>query len=127
MGDYEASVAVLAEELSRVEQVFRKLTPQEFPTGPALHIATAWPGCLLGACDAIVPVLAETFASTIDECLSVPADTVGPGYFAPMRVDEFAASRIVEAVVHGLDLTIALGRIRSRQIGARRVGPCGPP
>jgi hypothetical protein len=40
----------------------------------------------------------------------MPADTVGPGYFAPMRVDEFAASRIVEAVVHGLDLTLALGR-----------------
>jgi hypothetical protein len=35
---------------------------------------------------------------------------VGPGYFAPMRVDEFVASRIVEAVVHGIDLTQALGR-----------------
>jgi hypothetical protein len=55
-------------------------------------------------------VLAETFAKTIEECRSVPADTVGPGYFAPMRIDEFAASRIVEAVVHGLDLTLALGR-----------------
>jgi hypothetical protein len=31
-GDYEASVAVLAEELSRVEQVFRKLTPHEWAT-----------------------------------------------------------------------------------------------
>ena len=55
-------------------------------------------------------VLAETFAKTIEECRSVAAETVGPGYFAPMRVDEFAASRIVEAVVHGLDLTLALGR-----------------
>src|SRR6266699_1164968 len=55
-------------------------------------------------------VLAGTFAKTIEECRSVAADTVGPGYFAPMRVDEFAASRIVEAVVHGLDLTLALGR-----------------
>jgi hypothetical protein len=27
-----------------------------------------------------------------------------------MQVDEFVASRIVEAVVHGLDLTQALGR-----------------
>jgi hypothetical protein len=27
-----------------------------------------------------------------------------------MRVDEFVASRIVEAVVHGIDLTQALGR-----------------
>jgi len=55
-------------------------------------------------------ILAETFAKTIEECRSVAADTVGPGYFAPMRIDEFAASRIVEAVVHGLDLTQALGR-----------------
>ena len=27
-----------------------------------------------------------------------------------MRLDEFVASRVVEAVVHGLDLTDALGR-----------------
>jgi hypothetical protein len=55
-------------------------------------------------------VLAETFGQTIKESRAVPADTVGPGYFAPMRVDEFVASRVVEAVVHGLDLTLALGR-----------------
>ncbi len=55
-------------------------------------------------------VLAETFAQTIEACRTVPEGTVGPGYFAPMRIDEFAASRIVEAVVHGLDLTLALGR-----------------
>lgn len=55
-------------------------------------------------------VLAETFRQVIEGARAVPADTVGPGYFAPMRVDEFVASRIVEAVVHGLDLTIALGR-----------------
>jgi len=55
-------------------------------------------------------VLAETFGQTIKECRAVPADTVGPGYFAPMQVDEFVASRVVEAVVHGLDLTLALGR-----------------
>ena len=55
-------------------------------------------------------VLHETFSKTVAEARAVPADTVGPGYFAPMRVDEFAASRIVEAVVHGIDLTQALGR-----------------
>jgi hypothetical protein len=55
-------------------------------------------------------VLAETFSKTIQECRAVPADTVGPGYFAPMQADEFVASRVVEAVVHGLDLTLALGR-----------------
>jgi len=55
-------------------------------------------------------VLHETFSLTISQARSVPAGTVGPGYFAPMRVDEFVASRILEAVVHGIDLTQALGR-----------------
>ena len=55
-------------------------------------------------------VLHETFSKTGAEARAVPASTVGPGYFAPMRVDEFVASRIVEAVVHGIDLTQALGR-----------------
>ncbi len=55
-------------------------------------------------------VLAETFSGTIADARAVPASTVGPGYFASMRVDEFVASRIVEAVVHGIDLTQALGR-----------------
>jgi hypothetical protein len=54
-------------------------------------------------------VLQATFASALDGARSVPADTVGPGYFAPMRIDEFVPSRIVEAVVHGIDLTQALG------------------
>jgi hypothetical protein len=54
--------------------------------------------------------LSESFARTIASVRSVPPDTVGPGYFAPMRVDEFVASRVVEAVVHGLDLTLPLGR-----------------
>jgi hypothetical protein len=55
-------------------------------------------------------VLAETVSKTIGGCRAMPAGTVGPGYFAPMQIDEFAASRVVEAVVHGLDLTLALGR-----------------
>jgi Mycothiol maleylpyruvate isomerase N-terminal domain len=53
-------------------------------------------------------VLHETFTKTIGEARATPEDTVGPGYFAAMRVDEFIASRIVEAVVHGLDLTLPL-------------------
>lgn len=55
-------------------------------------------------------VLHETFSKTIAEARAVPSGTVGPGYFASMRVDEFVASRIVEAVVHGIDMTQALGR-----------------
>lgn len=166
MGDYEASVSVLADELNRVEQVFRRLTPDEWAkptrlvpvdaslphwtvfelaghfdiaigltrmliegrgdshpardrtsffinpraeTGPVVY-EYAYTMVQGKTPDQMPAVLAETFAKTIEECRSVPADAVGPGYFAPMRVDEFAASRIVEAVVHGIDLTIALGR-----------------
>lgn len=56
----------------------------------------------------MVGTLTETFSRTVAEAREVPADLVGPGYFAPMRVDEFAYSRILEAVVHGIDLAQAL-------------------
>jgi uncharacterized protein (TIGR03083 family) len=54
-------------------------------------------------------MLAETFTKAISEARAVPPGLVGPGYFAPMRVDEFVASRVVEAVIHGIDLAQALG------------------
>jgi hypothetical protein len=55
-------------------------------------------------------VLHETFAATIREARATPPETIGPGYYAIMRLDEFVASRIVEAVVHGIDLTDPLER-----------------
>jgi hypothetical protein len=55
-------------------------------------------------------VLGTTFAKTIEGARSTPPDTVGSGYYALMRLDEFVPSRVVEAVVHGIDLTDALGR-----------------
>ncbi len=54
-------------------------------------------------------VLHETFSKTIEEARKSPPDLIGSGY-ALMRVDEFVPSRVVEAVVHGMDLTDALGR-----------------
>jgi uncharacterized protein (TIGR03083 family) len=58
----------------------------------------------------LLRTLEETFTRTLDAAANHPPDLVGPGYYALMRLDEFVASRIVEAVVHGLDLTDALGR-----------------
>jgi hypothetical protein len=55
-------------------------------------------------------VLEETFSKSVSESRALPPDTVGSGYYALMRLDEFASSRIVEAVVHGIDLTDALGQ-----------------
>ena len=55
-------------------------------------------------------VLGETFAKSISESRALPPETVGSGYYALMRLDEFVTSRVVEAVVHGIDLTDATGR-----------------
>jgi hypothetical protein len=55
-------------------------------------------------------VLHETFSKTIEEARKTPPAHVGSGYYALMRIDEFIPSRLVEAVVHGIDLTDALGR-----------------
>jgi hypothetical protein len=55
-------------------------------------------------------VLHETFTKTIQGARTMAPDTVGPGYYALMRLDEFVPSRVVEAVVHGIDLTDAIGR-----------------
>jgi hypothetical protein len=55
-------------------------------------------------------VLHETFSKTISESRATSPDTIGPGYYALMTLGEFVPSRVVEAVVHGMDLTDALGR-----------------
>ena len=58
----------------------------------------------------VVRTMQDTFARTLDAARDNPPDLVGPGYYALMRLDEFVASRVVESVVHGLDLTDALER-----------------
>jgi hypothetical protein len=51
----------------------------------------------------------ETFTQALEAIKTMPPDTIGPGFFGPMRLDEFVATRLVETRVHGLDLTDALG------------------
>ena len=55
-------------------------------------------------------VLHETFSATIEESRATDPAAVGSGYYALMRLDEFVPSRVVEAVVHGIDLTDELGK-----------------
>jgi pimeloyl-ACP methyl ester carboxylesterase len=55
-------------------------------------------------------VLAGTFTRTIEGARANPPGLVGSGYYALMRLGEFVPSRVVEAVVHGMDLTDALGQ-----------------
>jgi Mycothiol maleylpyruvate isomerase N-terminal domain len=54
-------------------------------------------------------VLEETFTKTIEESRANPSTLVGSGYYALMELGEFVPSRIVEGVVHGLDISDALG------------------
>jgi len=58
--------------------------------------------------------LVERTRSTFDASLAGirkhPPDTIGSGFFALMRLDEWVPTRVVEAVVHGIDLTDALDR-----------------
>jgi hypothetical protein len=51
----------------------------------------------------------ETFAQALEAIKTTPPDTIGPGFFGPMRLDEFVATRLVETRVHGMDLPDALG------------------
>ena len=58
----------------------------------------------------ILEAVHGTFKSALDGARNNPPDTIGPAFYGLMRLDEFMATRTVEAVVHGLDLTDALGR-----------------
>jgi hypothetical protein len=59
--------------------------------------------------ESMLRTLHETFARTVQESRATSPSTVGPGYYALMRLEEFVPSRVVEAVVHGIDLTDPLG------------------
>ena len=53
--------------------------------------------------------MGKTFRQALEAIRTTPPETIGPGFFGPMRLDEFVATRLVEVRVHGLDLTDALG------------------
>jgi uncharacterized protein (TIGR03083 family) len=58
---------------------------------------------------AILDKVNETFKQALEAIRTTPSDTIGPGFFGPMRLDEFVATRLVEVQVHGMDLTDTLG------------------
>ena len=65
----------------------------------------------------------KTFSQALEAIKTTPPDTIGPGFFGPMRLDEFVATRLVEVQVHGMDLTDALGRPCCPCQGSRRWRP----
>ena len=58
----------------------------------------------------MLDTIRETFKKVLDAIGTTPPDTIGPAFFAPMRLDEFVPTRVVETVLHGMDLTDAVGR-----------------
>ncbi|MGH9035577.1 MAG: maleylpyruvate isomerase N-terminal domain-containing protein [Acidimicrobiia bacterium] len=58
----------------------------------------------------IVDAVRQTFKNVLEAIRTTPPDTIGPAFFAPMRLDEFVPTRVVEVVIHGMDLTDAVGR-----------------
>jgi len=66
----------------------------------------------------------HTLIATIDEAMRQARATeqskVGPAFFGPMRLDALMLTRIIEAGVHGLDLSAALGKPPHLTARARR-------
>ena len=54
-------------------------------------------------------MLTETFTKTVQEARERSRGSVGPGYYALHATGRFVTRRVLEAVVHGVDLD-ALGR-----------------
>jgi hypothetical protein len=95
MGSYEDDVRTLEVELRGVEQAFRDLTPEQWRTPTKLQpLDDAQPHWT-------VFELARPSPRRSRGARSMAPDTIGPGYYALMRLDEFVPSRVVEAVVHG--------------------------
>lgn len=67
------------------------------------HAKGQTPGTMLEA-------LHGTFKQVRESARASAPDTVGPAFYGLIRLDEFLVTRIGEAVIHGLDLTDALGR-----------------
>jgi hypothetical protein len=116
MGSYEDTVRILDVELGQVEQGFRGLADADWATPTKLRPLdeTKPPWTLFelaGHFDISIGLTVMLMAEP--QAGQVGRDRVSffifPRY-ALMRLDEFVASRVVEAVVHGLDLTDALGR-----------------
>jgi uncharacterized protein (TIGR03083 family) len=52
----------------------------------------------------------ETFTDALARASAADPGFVGSALVGEMRIDEFVPTRIVEAVVHGLDISLTLGR-----------------
>jgi uncharacterized protein (TIGR03083 family) len=65
--------------------------------------------------------LRKTVGATIAAARETPPDFIGKAFFGTMRLDDVLPTRVLEAAVHGLDLSDALGREPHLTAGARDV------
>lgn len=103
MQDHDEAISTLAAELGAVEEFVRSMSSDDWSRPTLLEPFDA------GSPPWSVKELVAPFKATVAGARQHAADTVGSGYFALMRLDEWIPSRTVEAVVHGLDLTDAVG------------------
>jgi hypothetical protein len=54
--------------------------------------------------------LQQTIKTLVAAAGNTPEDVIGPAYFGPMKLRDMIVTRVVETVVHGLDLADALDR-----------------
>jgi uncharacterized protein (TIGR03083 family) len=60
--------------------------------------------------ESLVQQTRSTFSRSLDGIRGTDRSAIGSGFFALMTLEEWVPTRTVEAVVHGIDLTDALGR-----------------
>jgi len=60
--------------------------------------------------ESLVEQTRSTFGRSLDGIRATDRSAIGSGFFALMTLEEWVPTRTVEAVVHGIDVTDALGR-----------------
>jgi uncharacterized protein (TIGR03083 family) len=60
--------------------------------------------------ESLVEQTRSTFSRSLDGIRATDRSVIGSGFFALMTLEEWVPTRVVEAVVHGIDLTDALDR-----------------
>jgi hypothetical protein len=60
--------------------------------------------------ESLVQQTSSTFSRSLDGIRATDRSAIGSGFFALMTLEEWVPTRVVEAVVHGIDVTDALDR-----------------
>jgi uncharacterized protein (TIGR03083 family) len=60
--------------------------------------------------ESLVEQTRSTFSRSLDGIRATDRSAIGSGFFALMTLEEWVPTRVVEAVVHGMDVTDALDR-----------------